>query len=67
MKKKLDGGLKKKFIFFLFFIFSSESCLSSQILDYESELFINQILVLFLIIFPPILAFDGFITIGFKL
>ena len=44
VKKKLDGGLKKKFIFFLFFIFSSQSSLSSQILDYETELFINQIL-----------------------
>ena len=44
MKKKLDGGLKKILVFFLFFIFSSKIGYSSQILDYETELFINQIL-----------------------
>ncbi len=44
MKKKLGGGLKKILIFFLFFIFFSKSSFSSQILDYETEEFINQIL-----------------------
>ncbi len=44
MKKKLDGGLKKILVFFLFFIFSLKSGYSSQILDYETEEFINQIL-----------------------
>ena len=43
-KKKLDGGLKKLLIFFLFFIFSSKSSNGSQILDYETEEFINQII-----------------------
>ena len=43
-KKKLDGGLKKILIFFLFFIFSSKNCYGSQILDYETEEFINQII-----------------------
>ena len=43
-KKKLDGGLKKILIFFLFFIFSSKSCYGSQILDYETEEFINEII-----------------------
>ena len=44
MKKKLDGGLKKILVFFLFFIFSSKSVNSSQILDYETDEFIKQIL-----------------------
>ena len=44
MRKKLDGGLKKILIFFLFFIFSSKSCYGSQILDYETEAFIRQII-----------------------
>ncbi len=44
MKKKLDGGLKKILILFLFFIFSSKNSNSSQILDYETEIFVNQIL-----------------------
>ena len=44
MKKKVDGGLKKIIIFFLLIIFSSKSSFSSQILDYETEKFINQII-----------------------
>ncbi len=44
MKKKLDGGLKKILIFFLFLIISSKNSYSSQILDYETEEFINEIL-----------------------
>ena len=44
MMKKLDGGLKKILVFFLFFIFSLKSGHSSQILDYETDEFINQIL-----------------------
>ena len=44
MKKKLDGGLKKILIFFLFFIFSSKSSYGSLILDYETEKFVNQII-----------------------
>ena len=44
MKKKLDGGLKSTIVFFLFFIFSIKSSFGSQILDYETEDFINQIL-----------------------
>ncbi len=43
-KKKLDGGLKKIFIFFLYFIFSSKGSYGSQILDYETEEFVNEIL-----------------------
>ena len=43
-KKKLDGGLKKILFFFLFFIFSSKSSYGSQILDYETEEFLNQII-----------------------
>ena len=43
-KKKLDGGLKKILFFFLFFIFSSKSSYGSQILDYETEKFINKII-----------------------
>ena len=44
MKKKLDGGLKRIFAFFLFFIISTKNSYSSQILDYETEEFINEIL-----------------------
>jgi len=44
MKKKLDGGLKKILVFFLFFIFPLKNSDSSQILDYETDEFINQIL-----------------------
>jgi len=44
MKKKLDGGLKKILFFFLFLIFSSKSSYGSQILDYETEEFVNQII-----------------------
>ena len=44
MKKKLDGGLKKILVFFLFFIFSLKDVFGSQILDYETDEFINQIL-----------------------
>ena len=43
-KKKLDGGLKKILIFFLYFIFSSKDSYSSQILDYETEEFVKIIL-----------------------
>ena len=43
-KKKPDGGLRKILIFFLFFVFSSKCCYGSQILDYETEEFINQII-----------------------
>ena len=42
--KKLVGGLKKILVFFLFFIFSLKSVYCSQILDYETDEFINQIL-----------------------
>ncbi len=44
MKKKLDGGLKKIIVFFLFFILYLKSGHCSQILDYETDEFINQIL-----------------------
>ena len=44
MKKKLDGGLKKILFLFLFVIFSSKNCYGSQILDYETEEFVKQIL-----------------------
>ena len=44
MKKKLDGGLKKISIYLLFFIFSSNISYSSQILDYETEEFIKEII-----------------------
>ncbi len=43
-KKKLDGGLKKLLLFLLFFIFISKNSYSAQILDYETEEFINQII-----------------------
>ena len=43
-KKKQGGGLKKILIFFLFLIFSSKNCYGSQILDYETEEFINKII-----------------------
>ena len=46
MKKKLDGGLKKISIYLLFFIFSSNICYSSQILDYETEEFVKEIIEL---------------------
>ena len=44
MKKKLDGGLKKISIYLLFFIFSSNISYSSQILDYETEEFVKEII-----------------------
>ena len=44
MKIKLDGGLKKILFLFLFVIFSSKNCYGSQILDYETEEFVKQIL-----------------------
>ena len=44
MKKKLDGGLKKILIFYLFLIFYSNISYGSQILDYETEEFVNQII-----------------------
>ena len=44
MKKKLDGGLKKILIFFLFLIVTQKSSYASQILDYETEQFVNQII-----------------------
>ncbi len=47
MKKKLDGGLKSNFFFifyFLFFIICAKNVYGSQILDYETEEFINEIL-----------------------
>ena len=44
MKKKLDGGLKKTSIYLLFFIFASNICYSSQILDYETEEFVKEII-----------------------
>jgi len=44
MRTKLDGGLKKKLVFFLFLFFSLKSVYASQILDHETDEFINQIL-----------------------
>ena len=44
MKKKLDGGLKKILFFFICVIFFSKNCYGSQILDYETEEFVKQIL-----------------------
>ncbi len=44
MKKKQDGGLKKIFIFFLFLIFTVKNLYGTQILDYETEQFINKII-----------------------
>ncbi len=44
MKKKLGGGLKKLLIFFLFIIFASKNIFGSQILDYETEEFIGEII-----------------------
>jgi len=44
MKKKLDGGLKRIFVFFLFFIICAKNSYGSQILDYETDIFINEIL-----------------------
>ncbi len=47
LKKKLGGGLKKKLITFIFFsfLFFSNIGQSSQILDYETELFLNKLLL----------------------
>ncbi len=43
--KKLDGGLKKNLLlFFLLFFILSHNTLSAQILDYETEQFINEII-----------------------
>ena len=44
MKKKLDGGLKITLIVILFFFILSKNTLGSQILDYETEKFIKEIL-----------------------
>ncbi len=44
MKKKLDGGLKRVFVFFLYFIICTKNGYGSQILDYETDIFINEIL-----------------------
>ncbi len=44
MKKKPDGGLKRIFVFFLFFIICTKNGFGSQILDYETDIFINEIL-----------------------
>ncbi len=47
LRKKLDGGLKKKLISFIFFsfLFFSSISQSSQILDYETEIFLNKLLL----------------------
>ena len=44
IKKKLGGGLKTKLILFIFILFLSYQPLSAQILDYETEKFISEIL-----------------------
>tara|TARA_X000000950_G_scaffold271589_1_gene352946 strand:- start:3656 stop:4963 length:1308 start_codon:yes stop_codon:yes gene_type:complete len=44
LKRKLDGGLKIIFFIFLFFFIISKNIQSSQILDYETEEFIYEIL-----------------------
>ncbi len=44
VKKKLGGGLKIVLIFFVFFFILSKETISSQILDYETEEFLNEIL-----------------------
>ncbi len=44
MKKKLDGGLKQILFFLLFFIFTLKNSCGSQILDYETEKFVSQII-----------------------
>ena len=44
VKKKLDGGLKKLFLIFIFFLISANNTYSSQILDFETEQFINNII-----------------------
>ena len=44
LKRKLDGGLKIIFSIFLFFLILSKNSQSSQILDYETEEFIYEIL-----------------------
>ena len=43
MKKKLDGGLKK-YQFICIFLFFLNISYSSQILDYETEEFVNEII-----------------------
>ena len=43
-KKKLDGGLSKILIFILFYFSFSTNTYCNQILDYETEEFINQII-----------------------
>ena len=45
MRKKLDGGLKIIFFIFLFLISNSKLSFGSQILDFETEEFITDILV----------------------
>ena len=42
--KKLDGGLRKILVFFLFFIFFLKNSYGSQILDFETDEFISEIL-----------------------
>ncbi len=44
LKKKLGGGLKKIFIFLFFLTFSFKNSFCAQILDYETEELINEIL-----------------------
>ncbi len=44
VKTKLDGGLRKILILFLFFFVYSKNLLGTQILDYETEYFLNEIL-----------------------
>ncbi len=44
LRKKQDGGLKKLLIIFLFLIISSKHSFSEQILDFETEEFITEIL-----------------------
>ncbi len=44
IKKRPDGGLKKKLILFILILFLSYQPLNAQILDYETEEFISEIL-----------------------
>ncbi|MDC0058144.1 M48 family metalloprotease, partial [Pelagibacteraceae bacterium] len=46
LRKKLDGGLKKKLFIYIFFsfIFFANISKSNQILDYETEIFLNKLL-----------------------
>ncbi len=44
MRKKQDGGLKKLLIFFLLLFFSLKNSYGSQILDFETEKFVTQII-----------------------